>query len=201
MKAAQSSNRWEIKPACPPRICVCQSHIHCPGLQHPLSSRSPHSVIIVETKKLPGEKKSLFFFILPRAWRKHFWKIKENQTTSSLEKINVSGFSLYTLKFLSEPKDVYTTTQSKGNQEIFQRSQKTFLINCQTNFPHWCSLNKHFKIYIGTNLKRFEIPSLNQIIYEKIYIILSNFKNIISGHEIREKPQNKYELKGTLTIM
>lgn len=52
-----------------------------------------------------------------------------------------------------------------------------------------------------TNLKRFEILSLKQIIYEKIYIILSNFKNIISGHEIREKPQNKCELKGTLTIM
>lgn len=87
------TNRWEIKPAYPPMICVCQSLIHCPGLQHPLSSRSPHSVIRVETNK-PAWKKnkkqkntSLFLIILPRAWRKHFWKIKENQTNSSLEKM------------------------------------------------------------------------------------------------------------------
>lgn len=28
----------------------------------------------------------------------------------------------------------------------------------------------------------------------------SNFKNVISGHKIRDEPENKRELKGTLTI-
>lgn len=116
----------------------------------------------------------------------------------------VWSFTLH-IQILSGPKNDNTTNQRKGNQEILQRSQRVFLIYCQTNFPHWCSLKElrktHFRIYIWTNLQRFDIHSLNQIIYEKIYIILSNFKDIISRHEIREKPQNKYELKGTLTIM
>lgn len=41
--------------------------------------------------------------------------------------------------------------------------------------------------------------SLNLIICGKIYIILI-VKNVISGDKIRDEPQNKYELKGTLTI-
>lgn len=114
-------------------------------------------------------------------------------------------FTLRT-QILSELKDANTTTQNKGNQEIFQRLQMTFLISCHSNFPHYCSLNElrkaHFKIYTETNLKRFEIHSLTQIIYEKIYVVLSNFKNIILGMKLeKKKTQNKYELKGILTIV
>lgn len=97
------------------------------------------------------------------------------------------------------------TTHSKGNQEIFQKSKKTFLINCQINFPHQCKLNElrkySFKSTYEQTSKGLKHISLIRLLMKKIYLIFSNVTNIISGHEIREKPQNKSELKGILTIM
>lgn len=155
---------------------------------------------------MPGKKKNLFSkSFYPELEENISERAKRIRWPLLFGKINVFGLSLYTFKFYLDPKMTTRPIKRKGNQEILQRSQRVFLIYCQTNFPHWCSLKElrktHFRIYIWTNLQRFDIHSLNQIIYEKIYIILSNFKDVISRHEIREKPQNKYELKGTLTIM
>lgn len=83
---------------------------------------------------------------------------------------------------------------SKSNQEIVQKSQKKLLINRRSNFLCCYSLKIHFKIYTGINLKKFEMHSLNQIIYEKIYTILI-LKTLFWGRKLEKNHKTNMNYK------
>lgn len=129
----------KLRPACPGSVTA--SHIstvqgydtHCLS-----DSLEALPVIIVETNKSAWKKNNKHLF--PTS----FYPELEENTSERLKRIilplfwknkYVWSFTLHT-QVLCGLKEVNTTIQSRGNQDIVQKSEKMFLINCQTNLSH-----------------------------------------------------------------